>query len=697
MSKFLKIEREDALNKGRRKLNHAIVDSSEAKEDAIKALAKSLSAEQIAQLAQLKSDETQQQLDNIIIESGTSDAEVLQARGEYPLLKDRLDSTTQQLSEKEEDIQVLNDKKMDKNTNDISISQINKNKGLIDETYLSDELKAQMGDGSPIHPTPADNSITTVKYINQSVTKNKLNIPDENLLPKTFEFKVGEINRSGINERNLERAYSDFMNVKKGDSLKSQNDIVFTVWVKSDEDEENEYNHYVNYWTTSHLFTSDVTVRIGVKYNDDETVVDHMHVLENSIYLKSEENAVSIKKHNEHRPIKLTYEMGEHTSSGFRDSDKRVRNKKNLRLKKGDLIHLKNKENTRYSIYIEGEGHYKGGWLKDDVSLPDDVSVVITQKFEDDRIIKDNDIDFFVDNIEIFNDDSFIRKKDLRHYISEGLAINFNNLKNYGLVQSEKNIDGEVTTGIRDNNVYPLASVWGHEYLYSWYNKLKDDKFVTMTWAGDSTTLNSGLEAGFKRNELAEKILTLGGYDKDLISSINAGHGTQHTGNWLGGEYDEDKRTEKGFLDEDMKKNPDLYVFSYGFNDGSNSHFPSLSWKERVERFEENLNIGLSRIRGEKYNKDADEMAIILTTPISAYSDSRGNTPQKWNDRIRPIIQEACREYKCAFVDITARQYDHNFSNSWSTNGDWVHPNETANVDYMSMFEGLIFPRLLHR
>lgn len=94
------INRNDSLNDGRKKLNEAIKDSNQAKEDAIKSLARSLTAEQIAQLAELKADDTQQQLDNIIIESGTSDAETIQARGDYPLLKDRLNSSDSQLAQK---------------------------------------------------------------------------------------------------------------------------------------------------------------------------------------------------------------------------------------------------------------------------------------------------------------------------------------------------------------------------------------------------------------------------------------------------------------------------------------------------------------------------------------------------------------------------------------------------------------------
>src|SRR5699024_2502775 len=122
--------------------------------------------------------------------------------------------------------------------------------------------------------------------------------------------------------------------------------------------------------------------------------------------------------------------------------------------------------------------------------------------------------------------------------------------------------------------------------------------------------------------------------------------------NWLGGDKDEDKRTENGFLDEDMQGNPNLYAFAYGFNDDSNSHIPGLSWQERIDRIEENIIEGLERIRGAQYNKSPDDMAIILCTSIAAYDTGRRNSPAVWTDKIRPIIQKSCRDYYCAFVDI---------------------------------------------
>lgn len=281
---------------------------------------------------------------------------------------------------------------------------------------------------------------------------------------------------------------------------------------------------------------------------------------------------------------------------------------------------------------------------------------------------------------------------------------------NTSIVIATKKTDGTELIKTQDPYVYPLYPVWGHEYMYSWYKKIFNNKHLTMVWVGDSTTLGTGvLDVNYQRHNLAKKIMTLGGYNPELITSINAGHGSQHTATWLGyadldDETSDDITPVGGFLAEDMSRNPDLYVIGYGLNDGSKNHFKGLTWQEKIDGFESRLREGLGRIRtngtyqsGPSYNKSADELAIIICMPTSSNSANGGQTPQSWQDRIRPIIQRACRDFKCAFVDFTARQYDHAFSSSWSGNGDYVHPNDIANADYMSMLADLLFPLLLHK
>src|SRR5699024_5052763 len=114
-------------------------------------------------------------IDDLVLESGgDSNLEVVQARGGENTLNSRLDKLddkdnelTSQLAETE---QRLVEKKMDKNTTDIGINQINKNKGKIDETYLSEELLQQMAGNAPIHSVPANKSITKAKIAEKAVS-----------------------------------------------------------------------------------------------------------------------------------------------------------------------------------------------------------------------------------------------------------------------------------------------------------------------------------------------------------------------------------------------------------------------------------------------------------------------------------------------------------------------------------------------
>lgn len=75
------------------------MDAKEALDKVNQMLGTAEDALTVARLSDAKSDDTQRQLDDIIIDSGTSDAEVVQARGGEPLLKDRLNKTDVQLAD----------------------------------------------------------------------------------------------------------------------------------------------------------------------------------------------------------------------------------------------------------------------------------------------------------------------------------------------------------------------------------------------------------------------------------------------------------------------------------------------------------------------------------------------------------------------------------------------------------------------
>lgn len=66
----------------------------------------------------------------------------------------------------------IDNDKMDKNTKDISITQINKNLGKLDETYMSESLLTKMAGQGTFGSIPEDKSITTNKLAPTSVKAN---------------------------------------------------------------------------------------------------------------------------------------------------------------------------------------------------------------------------------------------------------------------------------------------------------------------------------------------------------------------------------------------------------------------------------------------------------------------------------------------------------------------------------------------
>ena len=85
---------------------------------------------------------------------------------------DDIVKVSEQLEHKANEIKSLNDNKMDKNTVDISVTQINKNLGKFDETYMSESLLAKMTGEGTFGAVPEDKSITNIKLTSKSVKAN---------------------------------------------------------------------------------------------------------------------------------------------------------------------------------------------------------------------------------------------------------------------------------------------------------------------------------------------------------------------------------------------------------------------------------------------------------------------------------------------------------------------------------------------
>lgn len=198
------INERDSLNTGRKKLNEAIKDADKAKSDSNEAKTK-------AEQALLKSESTQEQLNQVVID-GDSSVEAAQARVDekgqpHSTLKERIDDgftkVNTQLAETDDELNYIENKKMNKDTTDISVSQINKNKGKFDQTYLSDELLQQIAGDAPVNAEPRFDSVVSDMLTNRAITPAKL---DGVIISKNIADKDGLISgvlspsHGGINE-----------------------------------------------------------------------------------------------------------------------------------------------------------------------------------------------------------------------------------------------------------------------------------------------------------------------------------------------------------------------------------------------------------------------------------------------------------------------------------------------------------------
>ncbi|MDK9861651.1 polysaccharide deacetylase family protein [Staphylococcus equorum] len=106
---------------------------------------------------------------------------------------------------------------------EVSIFDINKSLGKIDQTFLTEELIQQIAGNADVNAIPADNSITTEKFSNKSVTPEKTNfaITSKNLFNIDTAIKDKAINKTtGLIETLPDWFASDFIPVEKGQQYK---------------------------------------------------------------------------------------------------------------------------------------------------------------------------------------------------------------------------------------------------------------------------------------------------------------------------------------------------------------------------------------------------------------------------------------------------------------------------------------------
>lgn len=114
-----------------------------------------------------------------------------------------IDNLNQQLADKANQVEV------DEKLNDIGISQINKNKGKLDQTYISDELLAQIAGTAEINAVPADKSVTLQKT-------SFFNVKRINLIDTLAATDGRYLNATGVLATNGNFFTSDYIEVVAG-------------------------------------------------------------------------------------------------------------------------------------------------------------------------------------------------------------------------------------------------------------------------------------------------------------------------------------------------------------------------------------------------------------------------------------------------------------------------------------------------
>ena len=154
-------------------------------------------------------------VNNIVASGGESNIEIVDARRNnntgvvYNTLGERIDTVSEQIDTVSEQL----DNKVNKG--DLTVNDINKNKGLFDETYFTDEFKAQFVENTqPIHTVPADKSITQTKMATPYVQAKLINLFDKSKV--TEDFNVNNTNGSLVS--NPDFYSSDYIEIVGGET-----------------------------------------------------------------------------------------------------------------------------------------------------------------------------------------------------------------------------------------------------------------------------------------------------------------------------------------------------------------------------------------------------------------------------------------------------------------------------------------------
>ena len=151
--------------------------------------------------------------------SGNANMEVSMARKHFKDLASRLNDSDDKLSNTRSEIAVARRGyiTLAESLGNLSVNMINKNLGKLDQTYMSDELLAQIAGDAAINAVPADGSVTISKLaISKVISANKFD---------KDSAVSGALNSSGQVVSNANFYTSGHVKVSAGDTVKTSHNL----------------------------------------------------------------------------------------------------------------------------------------------------------------------------------------------------------------------------------------------------------------------------------------------------------------------------------------------------------------------------------------------------------------------------------------------------------------------------------------
>ena len=160
------------------------------------------------------------------MKSGNADMELSMARKHFKDLASRLDASDDKLTSTTAQLAQTEREKI--SHGDVSVYDIDKNKGKLDQTFMSDELLQQMAGDTPVNATPANGSVT----LSQTAFSGVIG---KNVFDKTSAV-LGRVDATNGNIFLAQDFYtSDFISVNPGDVLTFSNNVSHYGFYNADE------------------------------------------------------------------------------------------------------------------------------------------------------------------------------------------------------------------------------------------------------------------------------------------------------------------------------------------------------------------------------------------------------------------------------------------------------------------------------